>query len=128
MNFEDLHEIIPFLAIGTLIVLIPIQLYFKYASPGQLKEMLTNFYANKGIRVIDVAKLSISEKMKYGVSFSPFTVANNMGLSMFSSVGESYFLKVDTETEDHAEQIRYVEMYVRKRELISCEEFDIYQF
>lgn len=128
MYFENLHEIMPYLAMAGIVIILIVQVYYQSKNEKLVNTLLSEYYRKQGIEVTHIAQLTITEKLKYGVSVSPFIKLYQFGFTMFSNTADAFYKKVETETSDKSEQIRYIEFYITKGEISSCEEFDVYQF
>ena len=97
-----------------------------YLSDDQLKTAIIKYYENKGLVVNEISKLNLPERMKYGVPIlSIFRLYSYFYGMMIGTI--DYTRKVDIIDKDKVEHITFLELIVKKREIISFKEFASYE-
>ena len=128
MNFNQINEFQLYIAIGLLGALFLVQLYFRFVSEKQLRKIITVYYKTNGFKVIEISNLTIKEKIKYGVPLNSLLEMYRFMFTIFFKFGDNHYKKVETGDNNGNEQIRYIDLYIKKRRLKSCKEFDVYNF
>jgi hypothetical protein len=77
------------------------------------------------IKVADIYKLNLTEKIKYGVPINIILRLNGYMFSFFS-LKINTVRKVELKDLNDNEQTKYIELVIKKRKLISVNEFDSY--
>ncbi len=120
-------------ATGILFILVAIgflvyMLYSKTQTITAVDGLLKEYYNNQDITITNISKFSITERLKYGVPTIPFmSFYYSTCYSLFTTVDESYFRKLETTDGTDAEQIRYVEI-IFSQNGIEYNEIDTYHF
>ncbi len=87
--------------------------------------MVKAHYQSKGTTLINMKKLTVSEKMRHtGNPF--FFLQPYHALIQFSPSQMEYLRKVDVHDETKLESARFVALTIRNKKLVSLNEFDIY--
>lgn len=109
------------------IVFIIWQLTNKYISKKQLDLLIKESYNSKSLDVIEISFLNMTEKIKYSV---PNAILRFIGLyiKLFTSLNSVFYRKIVTLDFSENEQIRFIEIKIRKRKLVNIREFDVYRF
>ncbi len=113
--------------IVVLLAVVLIHTYFKYISRKQLEQIIKDHYKSENLVVDDIYKLTIADKIKYGVPLPLLSFYTSFP-SLFTSFGKSHFSKIATIDEKENEQLRFVELYISRRILVEFKEFDKYSF
>ncbi len=127
MSYNEVDLIRP-IVVGLFIILIIAQFYYRYIKASQIEDIIHNYYKDRGLKVVEISNLTIAEKLKYGVPLNAFIRLYGFIYTMFSQFGKNHFRKVETIDKEENEQIRYIDLYIRKRKLMSCNEFEVYNY
>ena len=122
MDFQDLFWN-AFLIL--LFVLLIIKVKSIRADNKQIRSLLKEFYVNCEIKINGIYKLSFSEKLKYGVITNSILEFYSYFIPFFRV---NYFRKVEMVDATENEHTVYVELSISNGSLISCIEFDSYDF
>jgi hypothetical protein len=107
------------------IIFIFLKTYQLFIGNDKIRKVITEHYANKGFIVSNIARLKTVEKLKYGVPISIFWFYTYY--FGFLSGKIDYVRKVEI-TLDEKEYIKYVELRVHKKVIVSFKEIDSYEF
>ena len=110
---------------GLLLIFIIIKIYFSYITKTQIDYLITEYYENLKINAVDISKLNLTEKIKYGVPINALIRFYGYFLTLFSLKIKS-IRKVEIKDGNDNEQTKYIELVIKKRKLILCKEFDSY--
>lgn len=92
-------------------------------------EFIEMYFEDSEFKIIQISGLNIKEKIKYAtpsipsmsfVSFFPF--------NFLTEKNNKYFRKVETVDNRYGEQIRYIEIVLNNGNLVSINEFDVYEY
>lgn len=108
-----------------LLIFLIIKIYYSFITDSQIDHLIIEYYKNQRIIVDDIYKLNLTEKIKYGVPL-------NLLLKLYGYIFSFFSLKINpvrkVELKDlnAIEQTKYIELEIKKRKLISINEFDSY--
>ncbi|NOZ48171.1 MAG: hypothetical protein GXO79_15540 [Chlorobi bacterium] len=112
---------------GFLITFLTIKIYYSYISETKIDNLITENYNKLEMNVINISKLNLTEKIKYGVPLN-LLIRFYGHLFTFFSLKIKPVRKVELIDKNDNEYIKYIELVIRKRKLILCNEFDSYNF
>ena len=110
---------------GLLLIFIIIKIYYSYITKSQIDTLIIEHYRNLKIKVIDIYKLNLTEKIKYGVPINILIRFYGYFFTLFS-LKTKPVRKVELIDENNNEQTKFIELVIKKRKLILCNEFDSY--
>ncbi len=110
---------------GLLLTFIIIKIYYSYITKTQIDYLITEYYKNLQMNVIDIYKLNLTEKIKYGVPINALIRFYGYFFTLFS-LKIKPVRKVELKDKNDNEQTKYIELVIKKRKLILCKEFDSY--
>jgi len=110
---------------GLLLTFIIIKIYYSYITKTQIDYLITEYYENLKMNVVDIYKLNLTEKIKYGVSINALIRFYGYFFTLFS-LKIKPVRKVELKDRNDNEQTKYIELVIKKRKLILCKEFDSY--
>ena len=110
---------------GLLLTFLIIKIYYSYITDTQIDYLITEHYENLKMNVVDIYKLNLTEKIKYGVPIN-FLLRLYGYLFSFFSLKINPVRKIELKDLNDNEQTKYIELVIKKRELILCKEFDSY--
>ena len=122
MNFQELVGIAFILL---LLIFVFIKVNSVVVDNKQIRNLLTEFYANKEMKVRAIYKLNLSEKLKYGVIVNSILRIYSYFIPFYRI---NYFRKLEIVDCTENESTKYVEVSISNESLISCVEFDSYNF
>jgi len=114
-----------------IIISFVVTLYFGYKtyqlfiSNNKICQLITKHYAEKGLEVTSINRLSLTEKIKYGVPISIFWFYSYYFGFLTGKI--DYVRKVEIEKPNDILLLKYVELQVSKKEIISFKEFESYE-
>jgi len=120
-------EWITILFILSIVAILGYQGFNKISNAKIMDGLLVNYYKDKGLSILKISKLSISEKVKYGVPLSPFIGYFTTTLGAITNSNNGFYRKIETVDKSDNEQIRYVESDINNAD-ISVNEMDVYEF
>lgn len=118
-------EIFGFAFTTIILIFIFIRIRHLYLSNDRINDAIVNYYEEKGLYVNDVLELSITEKIKYGVSIIPIFRLYSYYFGFFINKIE-YVRKVDVTDEKGIDYTKYIEISVQGQDIISFKEFASY--
>ncbi len=121
-------EILPYILNGLFLALLVIQIFYRYANKRQIETIIKNHYKSQSAEVQNIVKLTITERLKYGVPLNFIFSMYNFFFTIFTRLGKNHFRKIEILNKEHKEEIVYVDLYIKKRKLIEIKEFEKYQF
>ena len=110
---------------GLLLTFLIIKIYYSYITNTQIDYLITEHYENLKMNVIDIYKLNLTEKIKYGVPIN-FLLRLYGYLFSFFNLKIYPVRKVELKDRNDNEQTKYIELVIKKRKLILCKDFDSY--
>lgn len=110
---------------GLLLTFIIIKIYYSFITDSQIDNIVNDYYENLRINVADIYKLNLTEKIKYGVPIN-FLIRFYGYIFSFFSLKIKPVRKVELKDLNNNEQTKYIELVIKKRKLISINEFDSY--
>ena len=110
---------------GLLLTFIIIKIYYSYITKTQIDYLITEYYKNLQMNVVDIYKLNLTEKIKYGVPINALIRFYGYFFTLFS-LKIKPVRKVELKDKNDNEQTKYIELVIKKRKLILCKEFDSY--
>lgn len=110
---------------GLLLTFIIIKIYYSYITKSQIDYLITEYYKNLQMNVVDIYKLNLTEKIKYGVPINALIRFYGYFFTLFS-LKIKPVRKVELKDKNDNEQTKYIELVIKKRKLILCKEFDSY--
>jgi|AntAceMinimDraft_17_1070374.scaffolds.fasta_scaffold239279_1 hypothetical protein len=110
---------------GFLLTFLIIKIYYSYITDRQINYLINEYYENLKVNVVDISKLNLTEKIKYGVSIN-FLLRLYGYLFSFFSLKIKLVRKVELKDLNDNEQTKYIELVIKKRKLILYKEFDSY--
>jgi len=119
MNFELIQNL-SFL-IG--FILFIVKAYYSYISKSKLEEIINIYFEKRYGKNIEISELNITDKLKYRVPIGMFKFNSRY----FSKLSTTYVRRVDINITDDNTNVIYVDIEVKKREIISVTEFDKYE-
>lgn len=119
---NESFELVKFIALGSALCVVGLIIYFRSSASEQLNELLANYYKLKGEQIENISKLSFSEGYEYGTIFNFYSVLSE-NIYRFNFFEGTFFRKLEVKCKNGDEQIRFVEIRLKKREIISCNEF-----
>lgn len=118
-----IYNVISVLLLAFLIV----KIYYCFITDSQIDHLIIEHYENLRITVADINKLNLTEKIKYGVPVNFFLRLYGYLFSFFS-LKIKPVRKLELKDRNNNEQIKYIELVIKKRKLISINEFESYDF
>nr|WP_321409609.1 hypothetical protein [uncultured Carboxylicivirga sp.] len=98
-------------------------------SSGLLEEYLKGYYRSKGLELLSISKMTMTDRVKYRIPVSPFVSLLNTGPSLFMSRQPIKIYRVlETSNEKGTEFLHYVEIIFLEGGDFSVSEFDSYEF
>ena len=91
----------------------------------KLIQVIRQHYSEKGQKIINVARLSLTEKLKYGAPLTIFRFYNYYFGLLTEKI--EYVRKIEVEGQNDSFTLKYIELQIRKKEVISIKEFDEYE-
>lgn len=122
---ESILLIINFTFSGLLLTFLIIKIYYNYISETQIDFIIIEHFKNLKLNVVDIYKLNLTEKIKYGVPINSLFRFYGYFFAFFSFKIKPV-RKVELIDNNENEQTKYIELVIKKRKLISCNEFDSY--
>jgi hypothetical protein len=119
-------EILGFAFAILIMIFIIYKLRNLYLSEDKIEEEIAKHYEEKGLVVDYVSKLNMTERMKYGVPIMPIFQAYSYYFGILSGKIE-YIRKVSVIDKKENEHIKYVELTVQGKDIISFNEFASYE-
>lgn len=110
---------------GLLLTFIIIKIYYGYITDTQIDYLIREHYENLKVNVVDISRLNLTEKIKYGVPIN-FLLRLYGYMFSFFSLKINSVRKVELKDINDNEQTKYIELLFKKRKLILCKEFDSY--
>lgn len=110
---------------GLLLTFIIIKIYYSYITKTQIDYLISEYYKNLQMNVVDIYKLNLTEKIKYGVPINALIRFYGYFFTLFS-LKIKPVRKVELKDKNDNEQTKYIELVIKKRKLILCKEFDSY--
>lgn len=110
---------------GLLLTFLIIKIYYSFITNSQIDHLIIEHYENLRISVACINKLNLTEKIKYGVPIIFLLRLYGYLFSLFS-LNINPVRKVALTDLNNNEQTKYIELVIRKRKLISINEFDSY--
>ncbi len=104
------------------------QINHQAANLKAIDTFLTDYYNELGLEFLSSSPLKTADKLKYGVPMFSFISLYTSTFKIFSALDEKYYRVVETKEASGKEYIRYVEIILSTKELISINEFDCYEF
>jgi hypothetical protein len=117
-------EIVMYLLNSIIFIWIIWRIYRLYISDGKLEIAINEYYSKSGLTVINISKLNMTEKIKYGVPISVFRVYSYY-FGLFSGKIE-YVRKIELIDKHENEYTKYVEFLIRNKAIVNFKEFDSY--
>lgn len=103
--------------------------YFRKISPKQLNMFIAEALELDPLSITSIRELSFKEKLKYGVSAGPLMRVDYSGLAYLLKGGQnSYFRKVEILDEGENELVKFIEIEVKKGEVLKFDVFDAYTY
>lgn len=121
-------EIVTYVVNVLLLIWLIIQFFYRYVTGKQIELIITNYYIDLGLEVKEISKLTLTERIKYGVPLNFIMSIYGFFFTIFSRLGDNHFRKIETVNEDNEEQIVYIDLYIKKRKLVELKEFKKYNF
>jgi len=110
---------------GLLLTFLIIKIYYSFITDKQIDYLITEHFENLKMHDVEIYKLNVTEKIKYGVPLN-FLFRYYGHLLSFFSLKIKPVRKVELKDRNDIEQTKYIELVIKKRELILCKEFDSY--
>jgi len=110
---------------GVLLTFLIIKIYYCFITDSQIEDLIFEHYENLSINVADIYKLNLTERIKYGVPIN-FLLRLYGYLFSFFSLKIKPVRKLELKDQNNNEQTKYIELVIKKRKLISINEFDSY--
>jgi len=108
-----------------LLVFFIVKIHYSYISETQIDKLIIEHFGNFKMNVVDICKLNFTEKIKYGVPINLLFRFYSFFFYFFSFKTKPV-RKVELKDVSGNEQTKYIELVIKKRKLISCNEFDSY--
>lgn len=116
-------ELIQSLSFLIVFILFIIKVYYCYISKNKLEEIINLYFEEKYGENIEISELSITDKLKYRVPIGIFKYNSHH----FFKLSTNYVRRVDINITDDNTNVIYVDIEVKKREIISVTEFAKYE-
>lgn len=110
---------------GLLLTFLIIKIYYSFITNSQIDHLIIEHYESLRINVAGINKLNLTEKIKYGVPINFLLRLYGYLFSLFS-LTINPVRKVELTDLNNNEQTKYIELVIKKRKLISINEFDSY--
>ncbi|MFB6342773.1 hypothetical protein ACE1ET_13675 [Saccharicrinis sp. FJH62] len=123
---ETTVSVINYVINGLVFVLIIVKIYYSYISNAKVNFLITEYYAELKLNVLNIDKLNLTEKIKYGVPINSLFRFYGFFFTIFS-LKTKPVRKVELDDIKGNEFTKYIEVVIKKRKLISCNEFDSYE-
>ena len=111
---------------GLLLIFLIIKIYYSFITNRQIDHLIIEHYESLGFSVADINNLNLTEKIKYGVPIN-FLLRLYGYVFSFFSLKINPVRKVELMDLNNNEQTKYIELVIKKRKLISINEFDSYE-
>jgi hypothetical protein len=123
------EELITAMAFVTLFVgYLAYQIHNRQNKLKLVDEEIRDFYLKKGRKVLSISKLSMAERLKYGVPMSPYISFYYSTFSFFRMENQSVCRSVESVDETSKEYISYVEVSFSGNDGMAVNEFEVYEF
>lgn len=109
-----------------LIFWIVIQIISRIISSKRIDCLINDYCTSQGLQVCSICKLTIAEKLQYGVPLNFITRFYSFFFTIFTRLGEDYYRKVEVFDDNHNTHIHFIEAYIRNRKLIRCKIYKSY--
>jgi len=110
---------------GLLLTFLIIKIYYCYVNDSTINNLISKYYENMEMNVVNIYKLDLTEKIKYGVPINALIRFYGYFFTFFS-LKIKPVRKVELKDKNENEQTKYIELVIKKRKLILCKEFDSY--
>lgn len=94
-------------------------------SSDKLNKFIINHYQEQGYSISIISNLEFKERIKYSVPISIFRCYSYFFGVLTGKI--SYVRKVEIENISKSINIKYVDLQIRKKKIISIKEFDSYE-
>jgi len=91
----------------------------------KLKQLIKHHYLEKRLTIISIDRLTLVEKLKYGVSMSIFRFYQYYFGFITGKI--EYVRKIEVKDKNNSLILKYIELQIRNRKLISVNEFDKFE-
>ncbi len=124
-----MENIIPTVFGAVIVFYLAYQFYTQMSRIGEVNGIIEEHYRQKGIQILSISKLSMAERIKYGVPLSPYiSFFYTTGFCFFGRSNDSVSRSVETVDASGKEHIRYVEVTFSGGNGPAVSEFDVYEF
>ncbi len=101
------------------------RLYQLYLNDDKIKNLIMEHYKDEEIRVDEIEKLKYNERLRYGLPLiSIFRIYSYFFGILTGKI--DYNRRVEITDKNDVTSTRYVELIIRKKDIISFREFDSY--
>ncbi len=101
------------------------RVYQLIISSDKLNQFIVNHYQEQGYSILIISNLDFKERLKYSVPISIFRCYSYFFGVLTGKI--SHIRKVEIENISESINIKFVELQVRRKKIISIKEFDSYE-
>ena len=122
-------DFIIFIIIATLINILFSIVFYQNASNKKLHKNTIDYYSIRGIKIIEIKKLSLLEKFRYK-RFFPYNPVYGTNIFMYddTTVYKIYCRIIRLIDNNNKEFTKFIEIKIRMNEIEKIEEFDSFEF
>ena len=122
---DENFEIIGLIFASIIMLFLVYRSYQLIISKDKLNQFISRHYSEQGLEVTSISTLGMTERIRYGVPISFFWFYNFYFGFLTSKI--SYVRKVEIEINSDSLLLKYVELQISNKEIISFKEFDSYE-
>jgi len=122
---DTIFLVINYVIVGLLLTFLIVKIYYCYITDSAIENLITKHYENLKMNDINIDKLTFTEKIKYGVPINALVRIYGYSYAFFT-LKTKPVRKVELTDRNKNEFTKYIELVIKKRKLISCNEFDSY--
>jgi hypothetical protein len=119
---EPGYLIFGFISTSIILIYVIIKIRSLYIGEDKINKEIIEYYENKELTVINISKLNLIERMKYGVPIISIFRIYSYYFGLLSGKID-YVRKIELIDKKENEYTKYVELFVQGKEIISFREF-----
>jgi len=119
-------KIISYVLSAFIMLYLAYNIYQLIISNARLIQIIKHHYSEKGQIVLTIERLSLNEKIRYGTPISIIRFYNYYFGLLTGKI--EYVRKIEVKGQNDSLTLKYIELQIRKKEVISIKEFDKYKF